>query len=39
MNFLDKAEDHTYINVCVEVDKSLMEIKQQLESDISFSRA
>jgi len=39
MNFLDKAEHHTYINVCVEVDKSLMEIKQLLESGISVSRA
>ena len=31
MSFLEKAEHHTYINVCVELGKSLMEIKQLLE--------
>jgi len=31
MSFLDRVEHHTYINVCVELGKSLLEIKQLLE--------
>ena len=31
MIFLDRVEHHTYINVCVELGKSLLEIKQLLE--------
>ena len=31
MSFGDKAEQRTYIIVCVELSKSLMEIKQLLE--------
>ena len=31
MIFWDQAEHHTYINVCVELDKSLVEIKQLLK--------
>ena len=42
MSFGDKAEQRTYIIFCVELGKSLMEIKQPLEktqSGISVSRA
>ena len=31
MSFLDRVEHHTYINVCVELGKSLMGTKQLLE--------
>ena len=37
MSFVDKAEQHTYIIVCVELGKSLMKTKQLLDKTQSVS--